>query len=442
MKYLLLLRLSRPIWHLITIVIVFLFSYNLRTITDGIPFIHLKIPLINLQETVIFVFISAILFPLIWLTKNLYKLKWPIHNYYNKFIKVFIFWFVSITFLAYFWNWFLFINWISRLILIWWWLFSFLWLIFVDFIFNIMNTYFEKKSPYKIWVFKTKYFSKIKKKFNNYDIYKLNEFNELDNIDKFDIIFLVWNVNTWKVEEIMDIARIKQIEIFHIPDVNFLEDILYHSERIWALITWRYKPSPLEWRWKVFKRIFDIMFSLCFIICFWWIYVIIALRIYFHDKWNIFYVSKRIGQGWKEIKIYKFRTMIQNADNLKKQLLDKNERDDILFKIQDDPRIKPWWKILRKTSLDEIPQFFNVLLWTMSIAWPRPHLKEEIDKYKKWQKRLLATKPWITGYAQVFGRDLPFDEEARLDLYRFQNWSIWMDIIVILWVFKTLFKGE
>jgi lipopolysaccharide/colanic/teichoic acid biosynthesis glycosyltransferase len=78
----------------------------------------------------------------------------------------------------------------------------------------------------------------------------------------------------------------------------------------------------------------------------------------------------------------------------------------------------------------------------MSIAGPRPHLEEEVAKYKKWQKRLLAAKPWITGYAQVFGRDLPFEEEAKLDLYRFQNWSVWMDIVVILGVFRTLFKGK
>ena len=349
---------------------------------------------------------------------------------------------MSITFIAYFGHWFLFVDGISRLILIWWWILSFFWLLIVDFIFNLINFIFEKKYPYNVWIYKTKFFQNIKKKFKNYKIYDIKEFEMIEEVSKFDIIFMVWNINTWKIEDIMDVARLKQVEVFHIPDVNFLEDILYHAERIWALITWRYKPSPLEWRWKVFKRIFDILFSLVFILLFWWLYIIIALWIYLHDKWNIFYVSKRIWQGWKEIKIYKFRTMIMNADKLKNELLTKNERDDILFKIKNDPRVKWWWKLLRKTSLDEIPQFFNVFLWNMSIAWPRPHLQEEIKKYQKWQKRLLAAKPWITGYAQIFWRDLPFKEEARLDLYRFQNWSIWMDVIVIIWVFRTLFKGK
>ena len=390
----------------------------------------------------IFGFVSAFLFVLIGLVKKLYKLEWPIHGYYQNFIKVFLFWVVVITFFAYFWKWFIFKNWISRLIIIWGVLFSFFALLIVDFVLNLINSKLEEKKPYKIWVRKTDFFDSLKEKFKNYKIYQLEEFNNVDDVGKFDIIFLVWQMDPNLIEDIMDEARLKQVEVYHIPDVNFLEDILYHPERIGPIISWKYKPSPLEGWWKVFKRLFDIVFSLLFILLFWWLYVLVALRIYFHDKWKIFYVSERIGQWGKKIKIYKFRTMVENADQLKKQLLDKNERDDVLFKIKDDPRIKPWWRILRKTSLDEIPQFFNVLLGDMSIAGPRPHLEEEVAKYKKWQKRLLAAKPGITWYAQVFGRDLPFEEEAKLDLYRFQNWSVWMDIVVILWVFRTLLKGK
>jgi len=436
-------RLLRPLIHFLTIIWIFFLVYKLRSFTDWIPLIHLNIPYIDFKETMIFAVLSAFLFVFLWLIKWLYKLFGPIHNYYNKFLWVFIIWFIVITFLAYFWHGYIFPNGISRLIILWWVFFSFFTLIVVDFIINWINSKFETKKPYKIWIYKWLFLEDIKNKFKWYKIYKIESFDNISEINNFDIIFLVWNINPNEIEDIMDEARIKQVEVYHIPDVNFMEDILYHQERLWPIISWKYKPSPLEWWWKVFKRIFDVLFALIFIILFWWVYVIIALRIYFHDKWNIFYISERIWRGWKPFKMYKFRTMVMDADKIKKDLMEKNEREWwILFKLTDDPRVKPWWKILRKTSLDEIPQFFNVLKWDMSIAWPRPHLDEEVKQYKKWQKRLLAAKPWITGYAQVFWRDLPFDEEARLDLYRFQNWSIWMDIVVILWVFRTLFKGD
>jgi len=436
-------RLLRPLIHFLIIIFVFFLVYNLRRITDGIPFVHLNVPYLNFKETMLFWLISAILFPILGFVNGLYKLFWPIHNYYNKFIKNFILWFVLITFLAFFWHGYIFINGISRLIILWWVFFSFIILLIWDFIINLINSKLEGKTPYKIWVYNWYFLDYVKDKFKWYNIYDIEKFDKLDDIEKFDIIFLVWEVKSEDIEDIMDVARLKWIEVYHIPDVNFMEDILYHQERIWPLISWKYKPSPLEWWWRVWKRLFDIIFSLIFILLFWWLYVIVALRIWFHDRWNVIYVSERIWKWWKKIKMYKFRTMVLNADKIKDQLKDKNEREWwILFKLKDDPRIKPWWKILRKTSLDEIPQFFNVLKWDMSVAWPRPHLEEEIQKYKKHHKRLLAAKPWITGYAQIFGRNLPFDEEAKLDLYRFQNWSIWMDIIVILWVFRTLFKWD
>ena len=379
-------RLLRPFFHFFVIVFIFFGVYKLRTYTDLIPFVQLQIPWIDFYETMIFGFVSAFLFVLIGLVKKLYKLEWPIHGYYQNFIKVFLFWVVVITFFAYFWKWFIFKNWISRLIIIWGVLFSFFALLIVDFVLNLINSKLEEKKPYKIWVWKTEFFESLKEKFKNYKIYQLEEFDNVNDVGKFDIIFLVGQMDPNLIENIMDEARLKQVEVYHIPDVNFLEDILYHPERIGPIISWKYKPSPLEGWWKVFKRLFDIVFSLLFILLFWWVYVLVALRIYFHDKWKIFYVSERIGQWGKKIKIYKFRTMVENADQLKKQLLDKNERDDVLFKIKDDPRIKPWWRILRKTSLDEIPQFFNVLLGDMSIAGPRPHLEEEVAKYKNGKK--------------------------------------------------------
>jgi lipopolysaccharide/colanic/teichoic acid biosynthesis glycosyltransferase len=152
-------------------------------------------------------------------------------------------------------------------------------------------------------------------------------------------------------------------------------------------------------------------------------------------------MSWRTWRWWHWFYMYKFRSMVKNADDIKDQLKDKNERKWPLFKISNDPRISWWWKILRKTSLDEIPQMVNVLIWDMSIVWPRPHLPEEVENYKWWHKRLLSIKPWITWYAQVLGRDkLEFDEEAKLDLYYIQNWNMFLDIYVIVNTFKVIFS--
>lgn len=126
------------------------------------------------------------------------------------------------------------------------------------------------------------------------------------------------------------------------------------------------------------------------------------------------------------------------ADKLYQDLINssKNTRDKIMPKIQNDPRVTKLGRILRKTSLDELPQLFQVLVGSMSLVGPRPHLPNEVEKYEPRMRRVLSIKPGITGYAQVFGRDsLPFEEEAKLDLHYIQNRSIFMDIYVIFATF-------
>jgi lipopolysaccharide/colanic/teichoic acid biosynthesis glycosyltransferase len=114
-----------------------------------------------------------------------------------------------------------------------------------------------------------------------------------------------------------------------------------------------------------------------------------------------------------------------------------------LTKIKDDPRVTRVGKFLRKTSLDELPSLWSVLIGDMSLVGPRPHLEHEVDQYDSWQERLFSIKPGITGYAQLFGRDnLPFEEEAKLDLYYIQNWSVTMDIYVLVGTIKVIVSGK
>ncbi len=135
--------------------------------------------------------------------------------------------------------------------------------------------------------------------------------------------------------------------------------------------------------------------------------------------------------------------MVSDADSLKGSLMDDNEREGPLFKIKDDPRITKLGRFLRKTSIDELPQLFNVLFGSVSLVGPRPHLPEEVDKYESHHYEVFALKPGVTGLAQISGRsNLDFEEEVKLDVYYIENWSLWLDIKIILKSILVVFKAD
>ncbi len=194
------------------------------------------------------------------------------------------------------------------------------------------------------------------------------------------------------------------------------------------------KRTVLDGWGKILKRVFDIFFAILSLIILIPLFLIIALLVKVDSVGSVFYGQKRVGVKGQTIIIWKFRSMIKNADALKDKLLVHNERKDgPLFKITDDPRLTRVGKILRQWSLDELPQLWNVLRGSMSLVGPRPHLPKEVQNYEKQQKKLLNIKPGITGLAQVSGRsDLEFAEEARLDIFYIENWSFWLDLIILI----------
>jgi lipopolysaccharide/colanic/teichoic acid biosynthesis glycosyltransferase len=142
---------------------------------------------------------------------------------------------------------------------------------------------------------------------------------------------------------------------------------------------------------------------------------------------------ERVGQKNKHFMLYKFRSMIPNAACLKKDLMSCNERKGPLFKMKNDPRVTRFGKIIRQTSLDELPQLFNIFKGEMSLVGPRPHEPQEISRYERAHKQLLTIKPGLTGLAQISGRsELSFDKEAELDIYYIENWSLLLDLQIIL----------
>jgi lipopolysaccharide/colanic/teichoic acid biosynthesis glycosyltransferase len=141
--------------------------------------------------------------------------------------------------------------------------------------------------------------------------------------------------------------------------------------------------------------------------------------------------------------MYKFRTMVQNAEELLKQLIDLDKLKQPAFKLKDDPRVTRVGRWLRRTSLDELPQLFNVLKGEMSLVGPRPEEIRIVQKYNPWQSQRLLVKPGMTGSMQVSGRaDLPLNERVKLELAYIENYSIWKDIHILLKTVPAVLSGR
>jgi exopolysaccharide biosynthesis polyprenyl glycosylphosphotransferase len=183
------------------------------------------------------------------------------------------------------------------------------------------------------------------------------------------------------------------------------------------------------------KRTFDFCSALLLLIAASPIYLAIALLIKLDSPGPIFYKQTRIGLHSKPFKVWKFRTMVTNADKLQKQMETLNETDDgILFKIKDDPRVTRVGKILRRYSLDELPQIFNVLFGEMSLVGPRPLPLRDVKQFSQHHFIRQEVLPGITGLWQVSGRSdiVNFEDVLRLDLTYIENWSLWLDLKILL----------
>ncbi|MFH1826373.1 MAG: sugar transferase [bacterium] len=191
------------------------------------------------------------------------------------------------------------------------------------------------------------------------------------------------------------------------------------------------------------KRLSDIVFSLVGIIIISPVYLLFIILIKVTSKGPIFFVQERIGLDEKVFPMFKFRSMVANAEEILPQLANQSEAEGHLFKIKDDPRMTPLGKFMRHWSIDELPQLFNVLLGQMSLVGPRPPLPREVTKYSSWHKKRLRVRPGITGSWQVSGRSLlPFEDMVRLDIYYIENWSLWLDIKILLRTVPVVLFGS
>lgn len=214
----------------------------------------------------------------------------------------------------------------------------------------------------------------------------------------------------------LKISKAKQTALSEMPLITFEST----PDKIWALLI---------------KRIIDISVSGVALILLSPLFLIISILIKLTSKGPVFFKQVRVGLNGRRFILYKFRTMVEDAEERLKSLLKYNEMKGPVFKMSNDPRITKIGKILRRFSLDELPQLWNVLKGDMSLVGPRPPLPSEVEKYQPWQRRRLSMRPGLTCLWQVNGRNKinDFDEWVRLDLEYIDNWSLGLD-------FKILFK--
>ena len=190
------------------------------------------------------------------------------------------------------------------------------------------------------------------------------------------------------------------------------------------------------------KKIMDISVSFLMIVCLSPVLAGISILIKMTSKGPIVFKQARVGLRGRQFNLYKFRTMIVNAEILKKELESENEMDGPVFKIKDDPRVTRLGKFLRKTGLDELPQLINVLKGEMSLIGPRPPLPTEIIQYKRWQLRRLSVKPGLSCFWQIKPdrNNIKFEKWMELDLAYIDNWSLRLDFIILVKTIVTVFK--
>ncbi|MGC8765077.1 MAG: sugar transferase [Brevinematia bacterium] len=199
---------------------------------------------------------------------------------------------------------------------------------------------------------------------------------------------------------------------------------------------------------RLIKKTFDIVFSFVGLLVLLPFFLVIAILIKLTSKGPVFFKHKRIGKNGKEIYVYKFRTMYQDAEQRLKKLIKENpaarEEWEKNFKLKNDPRVTFIGKIMRKTSIDELPQIINVLKGEMSLVGPRPVIKEEIDNYyKEFKQYYYSVDPGMTGLWQVSGRsDTDYDFRVQTDVWYVQNWSMWLDLMILFRTVGVVLRRE
>jgi len=233
------------------------------------------------------------------------------------------------------------------------------------------------------------------------------------------------------------------VETWMIPDYFDIKIAKVNFENFFNLPVILYRTTP-EYSWQILiKGVFDRVFGLVLLILSLPFFIVVPILIKATSRGPILFRQKRNGIRGKEFTMYKFRTMVAGAAAMKQDLQQYNEMDGAAFKMTNDPRVTRLGHWLRKLSIDELPQLFNVLSGSMSIVGPRPLAQYEVDKFKIWQRRRLSMKPGLTCLWQIQGRnEVRFEDWMKLDLEYIDNWSLWMDVRILFMTIPVVLLGK
>lgn len=478
--------LKLPFDFLIVFLAFFIAKY-IRTINESFFWIELLKHYISNNDLIIFSFTFSLILISIFSIHWLYNIKIS-SSKIKEIFDIIIYSFYSFLFFSvfvYFSQWFIFDTQIPRLIIIYAFFITVILIILERFILNkiqqflLKNWIIEKRN---LIIINNKKDSEIKNILNdikNAIIYNLlwyvnkidiqsknisylwgkNEINDIFKNKNIDEILFIWSDFSKKeLQEIWELSRIFGIRYRYITNLFDVKKTNTELTLINKIPVLEIKTTPLDWFRRIIKRIIDFFLSLIWIIILLPIFIIIWILIKLEDpSWPIIYKNLRVWQKQKKFFLYKFRYMkwkycikdsywIKNEDDeafkYEQELIKKRStRTWPLYKIKDDPRKTRIWNFIEKYSIDELPQLFNVLIWNMSLVWPRPHQPREVEKYKLHHKRVLTIKPWITWLAQVNWREKnKFEDEINLDLFYIENRTLLLDIKIILKTFPKIFK--
>ncbi len=262
-----------------------------------------------------------------------------------------------------------------------------------------------------------------------------------EHIDEV-IITLPWMYQR-KILAIVRACEARGVRARVVPDLFQLSLNRLDVEEVGGLPLIGIKEPSLSRPGRIAKRALDIIVAAAILILTAPITLLTALLIRFDSPGPVLFSQTRVGERGKTFTVFKFRSMRVGAEAEQEQLRERNEATGPLFKIRDDPRQTRFGRLLRRTSIDELPQFLNVLRGEMSVVGPRPGLPSEVARYQPWHRQRLEVKPGISGLWQVSGRsDLTFDEMCLLDIYYIENWSLALDVQIMLRTIPRVLFGS